>query len=75
MVQNEIDDSAKIEILRSMYESLSDEAKNSYAANLIENDDLMRRLIGILNKMNEKNDTEFISTGTFIDFLRRIREE
>ncbi len=72
---NEMTDGEKLEKIRELYQSLSNEGKDRIAARLLEDEDLMGRLLGMLLERNEDIDADVDSAGGFIDFLRRVREE
>jgi len=63
-----------IDKIRDLYKSLTDDEKNDLVSELMEDEDLMGRLLGQLLEVNEEADETRISTGTYIDFLRKVRE-
>lgn len=67
-------DTEKVSRMSELYKSLSDDGKDSFVQNLLDDEDLMGRLLGTLLEINEENQGEFNGDSNFISFLRKVKE-
>jgi len=65
----------KVSRIAELYSSLSDEGRDQFAAQIAEDEDLMVRLLELLTKRSEEQEVEYTGSDSFIDFLRKVKEE
>jgi hypothetical protein len=68
-------DSDKLTEIKNLFHGLSQEEKGVFMNELAEDDDLMSVLLNILVNRNDREELpgEVKETGTYVDFLRRIK--
>jgi len=70
MAENE-----KLSEIMEMFRGLSEEEKGDFMSKLAEDEELMTRLLNILIGQTEnQTQGEVTETGTFIDFLRKVKQ-
>jgi hypothetical protein len=73
MTKNPADEHDTITRLVKLYESLTDVGKDEYLATLMEDEDLMGRLLEILLAGTEGTEAIPEGSSSFVDFLRRVK--
>jgi hypothetical protein len=68
-------DKDKVSRIAELYSSLSEEGRDEFAAKIAEDEDLMARLLDLLTERSEEEEAEYTGTDTFVDFLRKVKEE
>lgn len=74
MDSDNMTDAEKVLRIQEIYRSLSDEGKDSFIQNLVEDEELMARLLDALLEMSDGNSGDSDQDSSFISFLRKVRE-
>jgi hypothetical protein len=67
-------DAEKVVRIQEIYKTLSEDGKNHFIHQILENEDIMGRLLDKLLEVNEQNQGPFDSDSSFISFLRKAKE-
>lgn len=64
----------KIDRIRELYESLTEDEKNQLVQEITQDEDLLSRLLAALTERSAEFEAEAGEAETFISFLKRVRE-
>lgn len=67
-------ESEKLEKIRELFESLSSSEMKAFAAQIIENDEMMNMLLEVLEERSQFQREGMSITDSYVDFLRRFKE-
>ncbi|MCX6647453.1 MAG: hypothetical protein NTY09_14000 [bacterium] len=68
-------DAEKVVRIQEIYKTLSEDGKNHFIHQILENEDIMGRLLDKLLEVNDQNQGAFESdSSSFISFLRKAKE-
>ena len=67
-------DAEKVVRIQEIYKTLSEDGKNHFIHQILENEDIMGRLLDKLLEVNDQSQGGFDSDSSFISFLRKAKE-
>ena len=67
-------DAEKVVRIQEIYKTLSEDGKNHFIHQILENEDIMGRLLDKLLEVNDQNQDGFqVDSSSFISFLRKAK--
>lgn len=74
MKPKRITDSEKVSQIHELYSSLSEDGKEVFIQEILNDEELMARLLQSLLEISEDSQDAFEGKQTFVNFLRKVKE-